>query len=27
MVTEHLELGFSAKTGKPLICGIEIMAR
>jgi len=27
MVREHLELGFSAKEGKPLICGVEIAAR
>ena len=27
MVTQHLELGFSAKEGKPLICGIEIVAQ
>jgi len=27
MVTEHLELGFSAKEGKPLVCGVEIVAQ
>ncbi len=27
MVTQHLELAFSAKEGNPLICGIEIVAQ
>ena len=27
MVTQHIELAFSAKEGKPLICGIEIVAQ